>query len=57
MFENYSDTKQMQLELQWWIEQKLKAVNDSDLQYAYECNIAIEALTHGILTLKDEKES
>jgi hypothetical protein len=57
MFENYSDTKQMQLELQWWIEQKLKAVNDNDLQYAYECNIAIEALTHGILTLKDEKES
>lgn len=57
MFENYSDTKQMQLELQWWTEQKLKAVDTKDLQYIYECNIAIDALTHGILSLKDESES
>lgn len=57
MFKNYSDMEQMQLELQWWTEQKMIAVTNNDLQFAYECNIAIQALTAGILNLKDETES
>jgi hypothetical protein len=57
MFKNYSDIEQMQLEVQWWAEQKMLAVNENDLQYIFECNTAIDSLTQAIMLLKDETES
>lgn len=57
MFKNYSDIEQMQLEVQWWTEQKMLAVNENDLQYIFECNTAIDSLTQAIMLLKDETES
>ena len=57
MFNTYSDIDQMQVEVQWWMEQKTHAVNDNDLRYVWECNQAIDSLTDAIMLLKDEKES
>ena len=57
MFKNYSDIEQMQLEVQWWTEEQMKAVQGGDLQYTFECKVAIDSLTEAIMMLKDENES
>lgn len=33
----YSEIEQLQNELQWWGEQKLKAFQEGDLKYMMEC--------------------
>ena len=51
MLNNYSEVQQMQNELQWWIEQKMSAINEGDLQYALECKDNEEKLTKEILNI------
>ena len=51
MLKNYSEVQQMQNELQWWIEQKISAINEGDLQYTLECKENEEKLTKEILEL------
>jgi hypothetical protein len=51
MLKNYSEVQQMQNELQWWIEQKMSAMNEGDLQYVLECKDNEEKLTKEILNI------
>ena len=51
MLKNYSEVQQMQNELQWWIKQKMSAINEGDLQYTLECKENEEKLTREILEL------
>lgn len=57
MFSTYSDIELMQLEIQWWTEQRTHAVKDDDLRYVWECNEAIDSLTEAVMLLKDGNES
>lgn len=48
MFSAVSTKEQLQNELQWWGEQKLKATQEGDLVYVHECENNIKKLLKDI---------